>query len=88
MLEVRRLLEVEIAGLAAERRTNADLAKLAAILAAHEQVNSDLARFAELDLDFHMAVASATQNELFVILLNSLRGILLSIRAPGLQHTR
>jgi GntR family transcriptional repressor for pyruvate dehydrogenase complex len=83
VLEVRRLLEVEIAGLAAERRTNADIAKLAAILAAHEQMNSDLARFAELDLDFHMAIASATQNELFVVLLNSLRGILLSIRLLG-----
>ena len=40
-------------------------------------------RFAELDLDFHVAIASATQNELFVILLDSLRGISLSIRRLG-----
>ncbi len=83
VLEVRRLLEVEIAALAAERRTGADLAKMAAILVAHEQVQDDRERFAELDMDFHLAIASATQNELFVILLDSLRGISLSIRRLG-----
>jgi GntR family transcriptional repressor for pyruvate dehydrogenase complex len=83
VLEVRRLLEVEIAGLATERRMAADIEKLTAILAAHEQVRDDLARVAELDLDFHMALAVATQNELFVVLLDSLRGILLSIRRLG-----
>jgi GntR family transcriptional repressor for pyruvate dehydrogenase complex len=83
VLEVRRLLEVEIAALAAERRTTADLDKMTAILAAHEQVRDDRERFAQLDLDFHVAMASATQNELFVVLLNSLRGISLSIRRLG-----
>lgn len=83
VLEVRRLLEVEIAALAAERRTLADIERLAAILALHEQVHDDLDRFAELDLDFHMAVAVATQNDLFVVLLDSLRGVLLSIRRLG-----
>ncbi len=83
VLEVRRLLEGEIAALAAERRTDADLEKLAAILAAHEQVQDNRQRLAELDLDFHVAIASATQNELFVILLDSLRGISLSIRRLG-----
>ena len=83
VLEVRRLLEVEIAALAAERRSEADLDKMAAILAAHEQVHGDRERFAQLDLDFHVAIASATQNELFVILLDSLRGISLSIRRLG-----
>lgn len=83
VLEVRRLLEVEIAALAAGRRTDADLDKMAAILAAHEQVRDDRERFAQLDLDFHLAIAGATQNELFVILLDSLRGISLSIRRLG-----
>ena len=83
VLEVRRLLEVEIAALAAERRTAADLDKMAAILATHEQVQDDRQRLSELDLDFHVAIASATQNELFVILLDSLRGVSLSIRRLG-----
>ena len=83
VLEVRRLLEVEIAALAAARRTDADLDKMAAILAAHEQVEDDREHFAQLDLDFHVAIANATQNELFVIMLDSLRGISLSIRRLG-----
>ncbi len=83
VLEVRRLLEVEIVALAAERRTDADLDKLAAILAAHEQVQDDRQRLVELDLAFHVAIAGATQNELFVILLDSLRGISLSVRHLG-----
>jgi GntR family transcriptional repressor for pyruvate dehydrogenase complex len=83
VLEVRRLLEIEIAALAAERHTAADIARLEANLAAHEQVHDDLPHFADLDLDFHMALAVATQNELFVVLLNSLRGVLLSIRHLG-----
>jgi GntR family transcriptional regulator, transcriptional repressor for pyruvate dehydrogenase complex len=83
VLEVRRLLEVEIAGLAAARRTDADLDRMAAILAAHEQVWDDRERFAQLDLDFHVAIASATRNDLFVILLDALRGISLSIRRLG-----
>jgi GntR family transcriptional regulator, transcriptional repressor for pyruvate dehydrogenase complex len=83
VLEVRRLLEVEIAALAAERRTAADLEKMTAILTEHEQMRDDRDRFAQLDLDFHIAIASATQNELFLVLLDSLSGILLSIRRLG-----
>lgn len=81
--EVRRLLEVEIAALAAARRTSADLDRMAAILEAHEQAEDDRERLAQLDLDFHVAIAGATQNDLFVILLNALRGISLSIRRLG-----
>jgi GntR family transcriptional repressor for pyruvate dehydrogenase complex len=104
VLEVRRLLEVEIAGLAAERRSAADLDKLASNLAAHEAMYAAVQtaahttaahtlaqevasegreRFAQLDLDFHTAIAAATQNDLFVILLDSLRDILLSLRRLG-----
>ena len=83
VLEVRRLLEVEIASLAAARRTDTDLDKMAAILAAHEQAQDDRERFAQLDLDFHVAIASATQNELFVILLDSLRGISMLVLRLG-----
>jgi len=87
VLEVRRLLEVEIAGLAAERRTAADLAQLAANLAAYEAMRettaADRERFAQLDLDFHTAIAAATQNDLFVILLDALRDILLALRRLG-----
>lgn len=83
VLEVRRLLEVEIAALAAARRTPADVERLTALLAAHADARDNRERFAELDVEFHKTLAAATQNELFVILLDSLSGVLVSMRRIG-----
>lgn len=83
VLEVRRLLEIEIAGLAAERRTPADLERLEAVLADNESARADRDRFAALDVAFHTALAAATHNELFVLLMDSLGGVLLPLRRLG-----
>lgn len=83
VLEVRRLLEVEIAGLAAARRSEADIAKLTAILAETVVDRMDRERFAQLDVAFHTALAAATHNPLFVVLLDSLGGVLLPLRRLG-----
>jgi GntR family transcriptional regulator, transcriptional repressor for pyruvate dehydrogenase complex len=86
--EVRRVLENEIATLAAARRTTADLAALAALLdAAGEHVDQPDA-FIDEDVEFHAALARATHNELFSILLDSLAQVmfevrLLALRVPG-----
>jgi GntR family transcriptional repressor for pyruvate dehydrogenase complex len=86
ILEVRRLLEIEIAGLAAARRSAADIARLAANLADTEVCKRDAERFALCDNDFHMALAAATQNELFTVLLGSLADVLVAMRRLG-YHT-
>jgi DNA-binding FadR family transcriptional regulator len=86
ILEVRRLLEIEIAGLAAARRSAADIARLAANLADTEVCKRDAERFALCDNDFHMALAAATQNELFTVLLGSLADVLIAMRRLG-YHT-
>ncbi len=83
ILEVRRLLEVEIAGLAAERHTPADLEQLDRILADNQAAGADRESFAQLDVAFHTALAAATQNELFTLLLDSLGGVLLPLRRLG-----
>ncbi len=83
VLEVRRLLEIEIAGLAAERHTADDLARLEAVLAENEAARADRERFAALDVAFHTALAAATHNELFVLLMDSLGGVLLPLRRLG-----
>jgi len=77
--EVRRVLEVEIAGLAAERATDEDISDLAAIV---EQLEAEdgLEASARLDLEFHQALAVAAHNPLFIILLDSIGGLLLAIR--------
>ncbi len=81
--EIRRLLEIEIAGLAAERRTAADLENVAAILHQAAEIRDDRDRFAQNDVDFHAALARATHNELFSLLLDSIADIMLKVRQLG-----
>lgn len=89
--EVRHIVENEIAALAAERRTEDDLRDLAAILEDNRQHLDDPEVYIKSDVAFHAALARATQNELFVIILDSLVEImievrLLSLRVPGITQ--
>jgi GntR family transcriptional repressor for pyruvate dehydrogenase complex len=81
--EVRRVLEVAIAGLAAERRTDDDLQVMERYLVEAEDADSDREQYASADVAFHAALASATQNELFRLLLDSVAGIMYQVRATG-----
>ncbi len=80
MLEVRRLLEVEIAGLAAERRTADDLEEMEEILREAPKIRDDRDHFARSDVAFHAALARATHNELFSLLLDSVAEIMIKVR--------
>ncbi len=82
VVQVRRLLEIEIAGLAAERRTAEDLARMEETLHQMARV-SDRESFAKSDVDFHTALALATHNELFVLLLDSISDVMLETRRTG-----
>ena len=83
--EVRRLLEVEIAGLAAERATEGALKRMRKLCEQMEAALGDVERAARLDLAFHRAVAIATSNELYLLLLDSIGEALLEIRRNNLQ---
>ena len=85
VLEVRRLLEVEIAGRAAQRRTNTDLAHMAALLTEAAEAQHDPIRFPALDVDFHMALARATHNELYVLLMEAVSDVLVGFRRLSYQ---
>lgn len=74
--EVRTLLEPGIAALAAERRTETDLDILEEDIAAMDAAMHDADVFAEADLEFHLALASATQNPLIPILLDPIVDLL------------
>jgi GntR family transcriptional repressor for pyruvate dehydrogenase complex len=82
VLEVRRILEVEIAGLAAERRTTEDLKKMDEILQEAAKVE-ERDHFAKNDVAFHAALAHATHNELFGLLLDSIADIMFKVRYLG-----
>ncbi|MBP6346476.1 FadR/GntR family transcriptional regulator [Neisseriaceae bacterium CLB008] len=78
ILDFRRHLEATLAGMAAERRTDADLKRmqywLAQIDAAHEA--GDVAKRSESDVGFHQSIAEASHNILFAQFSNSLLRVL------------
>lgn len=91
--EVRRLLEVEIAGLAADRRTDGDLEQLDRALARTADA-VDPEAWARADVAFHATIAEATHNLLYPVLLGSMAEILMELRltaarlpeTPGRAH--
>ena len=80
VMEIRRVLEIANAGLAAQRRVDDDLRAMEEILSEEDAIRADRYRFAEYDVAFHAAVAQATHNELFALMLDSVADILLTWR--------
>ena len=71
LIEARRLIEVELVGLAAERASDEDLEKIRRCLdLMKEAADNDPPRFQEADINFHIAIGEATHNR---ILLNALQ---------------
>lgn len=82
--EVRAVLEVHMSGLAAERATSADIARLRT---AHDHMtgaSGDVEGAAHDDLEFHRAIATATHNDLFLLLLDSIATALIDIMRENL----
>ena len=79
--EVRSTIEVEMAGLAAERRTDDE--ELRGMREAHTRFEAfigDVDKAAAADVEFHALIARATQNDLFSVLLGSIGDALIEIR--------
>lgn len=87
--EVRTALEIQIAGIAAERATAEDLRDLRELVHRLVEARDDPERAAKFDVQFHREIAAATHNELFAVILGSIQDVLLHIRraafdAPGM----
>jgi GntR family transcriptional repressor for pyruvate dehydrogenase complex len=78
IVELRRGFEIEAATLAAQRRTDGDLAAMRTALDAMAQAiaDGDVAAGVEADLGFHRAVALATKNEHYLSFFDFLAGLL------------
>ena len=72
LLEMRLAVETEMAGLAAARRTTADIGAIQEALHDMEEHNSDPIAAAKADAAFHLAIARATQNDYYVRLVDFL----------------
>ena len=64
LIETRRVLETEIAALAAQRRTEEDLGTLAGALEGMEAAKEDAAGYTRQDIVFHDAILAAARNRL------------------------
>ena len=95
LVESRLVLEVELAGFAAERATDADLSDIKQGL---HSLDAKPDRVLEFDLKFHLAVAVAAHNQVLlnaVLMIRNLvqRWMLVTLQVPGItgkvlsQHT-
>jgi GntR family transcriptional regulator, transcriptional repressor for pyruvate dehydrogenase complex len=76
LVELRLVLEPEIAGLAASRIDEQLLATMRESVAVMDRSLRDPDAFVEADLDFHLALAEAVGNPLILSLLDSIVGLL------------
>lgn len=66
LAELRLIIEPRTAGLAAERRTDDDLAALESALVRMRRAGHDVEDIVDADRDFHVALLHASHNELLV----------------------
>lgn len=78
--EVRRMIELTVVELAAERASETDLQRLRRAYEQSQHAEDDLAVLSTLDVEFHRLIAEMTGNELFLIMLDSIGGVLTEIR--------
>ena len=74
--QVRSILEVEIAGIAALQATAGDIENLRQIATSMEAAQDDPGILAARDADFHSALAKTTHNPLLIVLVASIRDLL------------
>lgn len=85
LYEVRSSLESSLAGYASQRRTPDDLERMGTALRAMERAVNAPDEFIVADQEFHVALADATHNQLFSILLQPLLGLIQECRKEVMQ---
>jgi len=78
--QVRSILEVETAGIAAEQRTDDDIADLARLCEEMQSVTDAPAQFALKDSEFHQRLSQTTHNPLVILLLDSVQKMMSDVR--------
>jgi GntR family transcriptional repressor for pyruvate dehydrogenase complex len=76
LVEVREILEPEIAGLAASRVDEEAIATMREAVEVMDNAKGDPEAFIEADLDFHLALAEAAANPLILSLIDSIVAVL------------
>ncbi len=76
VLEFRLVVEVETAGIAAQKITEKDIARLERCLNRMIKYKDELEKYVYEDLHFHMIIAKSTQNTLIIQVNNIVREII------------
>ncbi|HYA64181.1 MAG TPA: FadR/GntR family transcriptional regulator [Candidatus Sulfotelmatobacter sp.] len=76
LVEVREILEPEIAALAATRADDEALGELREAVSIMDKAGQDPDAYIEADLDFHLALAEAAANPIILSLIDSIIGVL------------
>jgi GntR family transcriptional regulator, transcriptional repressor for pyruvate dehydrogenase complex len=86
--EVRAAVEVQTAGLAAQRAKPVDIERLRQICDEHERSleAGDLTAASELDFQFHRELTRATDNELLLAMLDSISDVLREVRHQSMNQ--
>jgi GntR family transcriptional repressor for pyruvate dehydrogenase complex len=72
VLEVRRSIEAGCVALAAKRRNEEDLIAFESIISNMKDILSDEQKGEQADVDFHLQIAKASHNKLFVQMMESI----------------
>jgi GntR family transcriptional repressor for pyruvate dehydrogenase complex len=93
LAEVRQMVEIEIAGLAAQRATAEDFERMARQIKRMEELREEIAlhdefreQFARADVEFHLALAAATKNPLLPVLFSPLVELLVNQRVQAIDR--
>ena len=76
LVEVREILEPEIAAMAATRANDEHREELRKAVGIMDQAKNDADQYIEADLDFHLALAEAAANPIILSLIDSIVGLL------------
>lgn len=85
LVEARTLIEVEMAGLAAQRATHDQISLIAAQLELMEKTKNNAQEFVQADVNFHLAIGHAASNGILLNALHLIRNLLQEwvLRAVG-----
>jgi GntR family transcriptional repressor for pyruvate dehydrogenase complex len=86
--QVREILEVEVAALAAENASEDQKAQLGRLLELMEQASDGSREYVRLDLLFHRVLSEATGNEVFLLLIEPLADLLVQSRLTAIRGPR
>ena len=87
LVAIRKILEPNIARLAAQNRTESDVQELNSILEHFEEVgDDDHEKQGELDRDFHLKLAHSTQNPIIPLIVDPVFQMMPKIKTIILEH--